>query len=613
MNVHKIIPYLSCFLLVIMLCSCKMRAEHNSLSNQFETIDSLISQNQMSSAIKELKKAEKQAYDSWSYIGIYRRYKLLGETELSSKLLKKALKKHSQNQELNAVYTEFLIKNKNLTEAKKYAEKLKDSKYASLYSEIILTELLESEKKNEPYDYFSDTTLYNIYLDAWKTSKNTLWLRNCAVLNVCRGQYGIAANLNPGFYSDADDAYFWGQVLYDAGNFYDSIAALDYSSKALNDFSLKSVFKTTEVMVAALESDAYMAVSQIEDAERIRQQLIFNTEEKQLNSSDEKILSIIYANSAIWAMNQGLTDRGVDLLFKAVNRWPEFVPTLILYTDFAYSSNLEREEDDEIKALRKAGISTLEMEKYDNRRKVPLSDAIYRIDRAIDKTQDPYLNIAKLDLRYKTDKSVTEKEKISDLWKMLEAAYTDNEQYRTLLIQYAMHFLLQIKKYDDAWELFFDFVTDYGTYSPKRDFWEQFIEQKNLYDLSFVEFAAYFACEQKLYEETLRLYEYCVYESGGILMDGAVSQKASTAACMNLADIYFSTGKKDKALDLYGRAAGRESNNKIRSEIFYRIACIYTSTGENKNALRSLEYAISMNPENERASLLRTQLLALNY
>lgn len=612
MNFRKLIPYFSFFLLAVMLCSCTMRAERNSLTSQFETIDSLISQNQMSSAIKELKKVEKHAYDSWSYIGIYRRYKQLGETDLSAKLLKKALKKNSQNQELMAVYTEFLIKNGNLSEAKKYAEKLKNTKYASLYSEIVLTELHESEKKGSIYDYFSDSTLYNIYLDAWKTSKNTLWLRNCAVLNVCRGQYGVAADLNPGFYSDADDAYFWGQVLYDAGNFYDCITALDFGAKALGEFGTKSTFKTSDVMIAALESDAYMAVSQIEDAEKIRQQLIFNTEEKQLRPSDEQILSIIYANSAIWAMNQGMIDRGVDLLFQAVNRWPEFVPTLILYTDFAYSSNLEREEDDEIKALRKAGISTLEMEKYDNRRKVPLSDAIYRIDRAIEKTQDPYLNIAKLDLRYKTDKSITEKEKISDLWNMLESAYTDNEKYRNLLLQYGMHFLLQIKKYDDAWNLFVDFATDTGTYSPKRDFWEQFIEQINIYDINFLEFAAYFACEQKLYDETLRLYEYCVYESSGILMDGAISQKASTAACMNLADIYFSTGKKDKALDLYGRAAGRESNNTIRSEIFYRIACIYSSVGENKNALRSLEYAISMNPENERASLLRTQLLSAN-
>lgn len=612
MNFRKLIPYFSFFLLAVMLCSCTMRAERNSLTSQFETIDSLISQNQMSSAIKELKKLEKHAYDSWSYIGIYRRYKQLGETDLSAKLLKKALKKNSQNQELMAVYTEFLIKNGNLSEAKKYAEKLKNTKYASLYSEIVLTELHESEKKGSIYDYFSDSTLYNIYLDAWKTSKNTLWLRNCAVLNVCRGQYGVAADLNPGFYSDADDAYFWGQVLYDAGNFYDCITALDFGAKALGEFGTKSTFKTSDVMIAALESDAYMAVSQIEDAEKIRQQLIFNTEEKQLRPSDEQILSIIYANSAIWAMNQGMIDRGVDLLFQAVNRWPEFVPTLILYTDFAYSSNLEREEDDEIKALRKAGISTLEMEKYDNRRKVPLSDAIYRIDRAIEKTQDPYLNIAKLDLRCKTDKSITEKEKISDLWNMLESAYTDNEKYRNLLLQYGMHFLLQIKKYDDAWNLFVDFATDTGTYSPKRDFWEQFIEQINIYDINFLEFAAYFACEQKLYDETLRLYEYCVYESSGILMDGAISQKASTAACMNLADIYFSTGKKDKALDLYGRAAGRESNNTIRSEIFYRIACIYSSVGENKNALRSLEYAISMNPENERASLLRTQLLSAN-
>ena len=79
-------------------------------------------------------------------------------------------------------------------------------------------------------------------------------------------------------------------------------------------------------------------------------------------------------------MNQGNSDSCADLLFYAVNKWPDYVPALVLYADYAYNSNLERKEDTEILALRNAGISSLEMEKYDKRRKIPLSDAVYRID-----------------------------------------------------------------------------------------------------------------------------------------------------------------------------------------------------------------------------------------
>ena len=77
---------------------------------------------------------------------------------------------------------------------------------------------------------------------------------------------------------------------------------------------------------------------------------------------------------------------------------------------------------------------------------------------------------------------------------------------------------------------------------------------------------------------------------------------------MNLANIYFSLGRKERALDLYGRAAGREVNNSRRSDIFYRIACIYASFGDTKNALRSAEYACSLYPDNARASILKDKL-----
>ena len=51
-----------------------MRAEQKSLTYQFEMIDILIDDNQLKEALSELKKAEKSVYDSWSYIGLFKRY-----------------------------------------------------------------------------------------------------------------------------------------------------------------------------------------------------------------------------------------------------------------------------------------------------------------------------------------------------------------------------------------------------------------------------------------------------------------------------------------------------------------------------------------------------------
>ena len=97
----KFIPFLFIFS-IILFCfpSCSMKAEQNSLTSQLELIDALISQSQMQSALKELKKIEKRAFDSWTYIGIYKRYMQLGEQIQAEKIIKKA-KKHNK---LNILY-----------------------------------------------------------------------------------------------------------------------------------------------------------------------------------------------------------------------------------------------------------------------------------------------------------------------------------------------------------------------------------------------------------------------------------------------------------------------------------------------------------------------------
>lgn len=588
-----------------------MKAEQKSLTSQFETIDALINQSQMDLAVKSLKKIEKKAHDSWSNIAVFKRYILLGEKERADSLLKKALKKNSENLELLAVYSNFLIKENRFDEAENYAKKLCETKYSSIYSELILKTAINQKENDDNVTkniFYNEQQFYQIYLDAYNSTKNPIWLKNCAVFDITNGDFEKASLLNPDVYADADDAFFWAEVLYDAKKYYASLEALEKSKKILNDYQNKSRFMTSEVKIAALESDIYMALSDMEKSQKVRQNIIDEIENKHFTTEDEQFLPVIFVNSAIWEMNQGNSDSCADLLFYAVNKWPDYVPALVLYADYAYNSNLERKEDTEILALRNAGISSLEMEKYDKRRKIPLSDAVYRIDNALAKKNDPYLEIVKLDLKYKTNKNFSEKEKNRDLWYLLEDVYESDKAYNYLLVQYALNYLLRTNQKADAWKVFYDYVSQKYDFSGKRDFWEQLIEKINEIELPVCEFAGYFAADNKLVEEALRIFEYCVYESSGFLEEGVISPAVSTITCMNLADIYFSTVKKDKALKLYGIISGRETKNSLRSDIFYRIANIYVAQGDIKNALRLAEYSYSLYPQSVRASVLKDKL-----
>ena len=601
------------FISIFLLCfsSCKMKAEQKSLTSQFETIDALINQSQLDLAIKSLKKIEKKAHDSWSNIAVFKRYILIGEKERADLLLKKALKKNSENLELLAVYSNFLIKENRFDEAENYAKKLCETKYSSIYSELILKTAINQKENDDNVTkniFYNEQQFYQIYLDAYNSTKNPIWLKNCAVFDITNGDFEKASLLNPDVYADADDAFFWAEILYDAKKYYASLEALEKSKKILNDYQNKSRFMTSEVKIAALESDIYMALSDMEKSQKVRQNIIDEIENKHFTTEDEQFLPVIFVNSAIWEMNRGNSDACADLLFYAVNKWPDYVPALVLYADYAYNSNLERKEDTEILALRNAGISSLEMEKYDKRRKIPLSDAVYRIDNTLAKKNDPYLEIVKLDLKYKTNKNFSEKEKNRDLWYLLEDVYESDKAYNYLLVQYALNYLLRTNQKADAWKVFYDYVSQKYDFSGERDFWEQLIEKINEIELPVCEFAGYFAADNKLVEEALRIFEYCVYESSGFLEEGVISPAVSTITCMNLADIYFSTGKKDKALKLYGIISGRETKNSLRSDIFYRIANIYVAQGDIKNALRLAEYSYSIYPQSVRASVLKDKL-----
>lgn len=593
-----------------------MRAEQKSLTSQFEMIDILIADSQIKEALGELKKAEKLVYDSWSYIGLYKRYIKLGEDKNAEKIIQKALKKNEKNNELLAVYSQFLLQKNRFEEAIKYSEKLCGTKYASLYSEAVLKQLQQqlnlTSPENKSYkDYYKDPKYYNIYLDAYKTTLNPIWIRNCSIFHLAEGLFDNAASLAPEQYANLEDAYFWALVFYDDAKYYESIAALETAKKYINDYSNTSKnAKITPVQIFSLESDAYLGAYDFEEAEKQRARIIAQADSlEKISEHDEKLLSNMTVNSALYAKNAGDLKRTSDLLIYAVDRWPYDTAAILLYSDFAYESNLERQEDQEQALLRKSGLASLEMERYDNRIKIPLDDALYRIDIALKEKKDPKLEIKKLDLKYKLQPNLSVKEKSADLWHILEDNYSKTQQYEPLFIQYALNYLLQTSQIDDAFYLFKKSVASMYNFDSEQDFWIQFEKKMPLMDVKLVEFGAWFTLNQKIFEEAVRFYHYCVFESGGIIFDGAVSQNASVQACMNMADIYFSTGKKEAALDLYGKVAGRESNKYLRSEVFYRIACIYVSLGDYKNALHAADYSLSLYPGNARAALLKAKRL----
>lgn len=607
----KLSLFLVAFLYIFLFSSCSNKASSTAIFSEFDTIDSFIQHNQNKDALKELKKLEKKVYDINSIIGIYKRYQILGEDKFSETLLKDALKKNSENLDLRVLYSVFLLDRERFSEAEKVSEKLKNTKYASVYSESVIKNQDELFQNGEPSSLYKNENYYSIFWDSYNATKNPVWIRNCAAFYLTTGNYQKAANLTPGFYSDADDAYFWAIVNFDGGNYMDCIDTCEECRKFMKSMAQSSTKNTSDIRLQALISDSYAAMDEESLASKARDKIIETyINEKTLENVgqivDGHILPVVCVNAAVSLLNQGEQDKACDLLFYTVRYFPQFVPGLLEYADFAWNSSQERVEDAEVKALRKSGIYSLEMEKYDARRKVPVSDAIYRIDSALENNTNSRLYLKKLDLRYKMDTSLTVKDKTADLWRMLESTSSETLPYHDDLAQYAVVFFLNTKQPDAAEELFYKYML--SKYSLNlENFFEQISENVQFINIKDLELASWFALDRKKTQEALRIMEFCVFESSGVSHD-KISPLVSSQTSMNLANFYFSTGKKEKALDLYGKTASSETDKKLRSEIFYRIACIYSGAGETKNALRAADYAVNINPQNAKAHLLKTKL-----
>ena len=599
--------------LSLLFFSCSRSASRISFTSSLDQIDALINQNQYADAEKELGKVEKYAYGAWAEIGIFRRYCQIGRTAKAEKILLSGLKKNPENLELNAVYVNFLIRNNRLQEAVSAGKMLQGTKFGSIYSEAVLKDTLEKRSSDELEKVFRSDDYYPVYYDAFRGTGDNAWLRNCALLKLYKGEYTSACMIKPQNVYGADDAYFWALVMFDGSCFADSIQYGEIAIQLIDSKGTR-VRKAAKKSVVALVSDSYIALSDAESAETVRSAYLDSIKDEKNGwllpegYETDSELPVIFVNSAKWSRDNLEEDRCVALLNLSVEAWPDYVPALTAYADFAMHSNAKIKEDKAVMELRDAGLATLAMEQYDRRARIPVSDAVYRIDESLKRVKSPLLYIVRLDMRYKLETNLSDREKTADIWRILEENMISPSVFESLLLSYAENYFLSLKDYENAWVLFYKYVSKkYGIETDSK-FWENIIRNIHSFTQEECELAAYFSALSLRAEDTLCLYENSIFENGLSGSEGHVSAIASDRSCMNLAMVYNSLGKRASALDLYSRVTGRCTDMYLKSMAMYRMALIYHAEKDYKNARRCAEYAVSLNKRNSEAHYLLATL-----
>ena len=612
-NRAKKVFFLAGIFLAMILASCSSKTRVSSLISSLDEVDRYIAQGYPEDALKLLTKLQKKTVSPMEAVGIYKRYATLGEEKYAEKLLLRTLKKNPENLELNVVYVDFLKKQGDFEQAFSKAKILKETRYASLYSELYLRRIAAQGEEHSA-DFFLDEEFKPIYLGAYYATHDDAWLKNAALIYLSRGEYSDAAELSEEDNFDASDAYFWACVFYDAERFDEAAICLLQAQKLLENDSAnvlggrKTPRKSlpSQIEIASLLSDAYVSMDDDEAAQAVRDNFIANYMLGDSKDVSSDSLSAIYLNSALYAQSRDDRKAAYMNLSYVVEKWPDYAPALIAYGNFAYESARQILDDPLTRALRDAGIFSADMRRFDEIPRVSISDALSRMEESLERKKDEKLYVAKLELEEKTERNVEVRERLSKVWRVLERNTLATNLYPPAIMQYATHTLLSLEQYDEAKRLFEKYIKARFEFDEENSFEENILNFMRRMHLWEVEYCAYFAAAEKNADLAKRLYEYAVYERGISANNGGaeISAECSVQSAANLAMIYSSTGNKDKALELYGRVSGRVMDSYLKSEIMYRIACLYEAKGDKESARRSLEYGLYLNPGNARAHMM---------
>lgn len=548
---------------LLVLTGCTKKSADFSFATSMDTVDSMIALGQMKEANDLLKDASTVASEPNEWFAIYKRYIRTGNTKEAGKLMKKAYKKCPGNAEVAAVYAHHLIQEKNYDDAYKVAVRLENTPYGSILSELRL-------KKAKAENNYLKREFVQTFCDAAYATGNDRYLRNAAVIEAYNGFIQNALALHPNGETYNEDKLFWALISYDAGNF-----AQTYIDLAMMEPS-------AEVMM--LKADAALYLDEQKSAFEFWKGAL---------KYDPGISPVPYYNLAHYAeLNDMQAERG-EFLILLMKYFPDYVPGLAAYGNYAYDITHREPEDAITSAVRKAGFKSLNMEQRDTAPVVPVEDALARMEELIAKTGDEAITVERAKLQWRNaDKSPDQK--LVDVWFLLEK-YPENENLK----YYAVWLLCKLKRYDEAQTMFSKFlVNKYGNNDIK-----DIVSSLSALEC---EYAAYLSAINVPNEQTpdyklaVKLYQNLV-----------AHDTKSVPVLMNYGLIRYSESHLQEAFDLYNKALRLTSDETMKAEIQYRMGCVYAAQKNMKDALMCLSYCLQLNPEHAKARLLYKRLEGL--
>ena len=561
----------------------------------------------------------------------------LGEENRAESVLVKGLKKLPENLELSAVYGHFLLRHDRISDAVSVTKCLEGTDYGSIRSEAIMRQILKSDAISDKEGPLFSREISSAYYDTYVGTNDSRWLRNCALIYLLRGEYAMASSLQREL-EDSQDALFWAFVQYDSGNYDIAVANLEQVDSAMHSSA-----------AALLASDAYMMLDDEKTAEESRERYIASCK-----NTGVKVQPSILVNSSLYAFRHEEYRKSYEFLIEAILTDPDFIPALLSYGKLSWQDSQPLEMSELEKELRKTTLRTTKMREYDERPKFTIVDALYRMEETLERENraglrhDDDLIVERLSLYLKNNPDLNLKQKTAAIWTELEQNQLGTNLYPSHLVQFAVQKFLSFGLIDEGRELFMNYIdakfdlnyrkqqTEAGTgENVKTDifggekvevvplipesvarlaFGDRAADKADRMEIWEIEFAAYFSLLEKNVSAAKRLYEYVIFETGGVKSANAsgnltsISPLAASSSVANLAMIYSSTGNSRRALSLYSLAAGKSKSPQTKSKLLYRAAKLQLDSGDIEGAKTSIHYSISLDQSNADARLLRSQL-----
>ncbi len=599
--------------------SCSLHSEGASLPTLLDHADEAMNSGDTKEALTYLKKAQKQAHSTYERLGVYKRYRKLGEDAKCEQVLKAANKKIKNSPEIQTVYSDFLLSKGKVKDALKMSRNLNGTRYGSLYAEAFMRNALESDKsadelftgkkkklrkgeksaQNDRSEIFYDRRFIPVYQEAARNASRGIWGINAACLSMMYGDVDRASAIFHTNITSLRESLFWGTVYYDTGRYAQSLEVLTEGNSFKGGTS-------DLVLQKALLADDYYILGEETESEIARQEVLALLEQNQVNVSRQvnELLPSLYVNSAQYSKKMGDRAGQYHALAQVVNRYPEYVQGLAAYADYALGCTEAPVDDKMTASIRAAGLRTRLMEAQEAVPFVSVQEVFERIKTAERNNSDPALIVLEEKLYSRTHQTDEAAVKASRVWPLLEKNEIQPGVYPQEIVRYVLGVLIHNGEMDSARTLFNSYLQkQYG--SPENPD----VVPSNMGDRLLVweaEFAAWFYVQDLRISEAAGLYKSVVDRWGtrNPVFNASGQNEAVVDCCLNLANVYAGSGQPRLALDCLNRASERAVDAGIKAEALYRMGKQNYYLRDYQTASRTLQYALKLNPSHNKARLM---------